>query len=327
MMAPRPGLSLREPALTTADATQPVIRVRDLRKTYLGQSRRILDGVSFDVAAGEVVGILGPNGAGKTTAVEIVQGLRRRDGGTVSVLGHDPATDRARLRRLVGAQLQSSALPERLKVGEALRLFTRLADNVVDWRQLQDEWGLTALTRASFGSLSGGERQRLFVALALVNHPTVVFLDELTQGLDPAARRETWRLIARIREHGASVVMVTHDMQEAARLCDRVAVLHHGHVVACGRPDDIVATVGGLVRIRFSYPQPSNGTGAGAFAGLAGVAEVAHDGRLLEVRGDAASPVHVAAELARRGQTPLDFTVQRPSLHDAFLSLTTDGTR
>lgn len=183
------------------------IRVDGLRKSY--QDRSILDDVSFDVGTGEIFGILGPNGTGKTTTVEIVQGLRPSDGGFVRVLGHDPSRDRAQLRGLVGAQLQSCALPDRLRVGEALRLFARFAGDVVDWRALAEGWGLTRMRRAAFGSLSGGERQRLFVALALINRPQVVFLDELTQGLDPVARGDTWDAIARLRGRGVAVVLVT----------------------------------------------------------------------------------------------------------------------
>lgn len=300
----------------------PAIRVEGLRKAYAG--RRVLDGLSFEVASREVFGILGMNGAGKTTAVEIVQGLRDRDAGHVEVLGLDPRRDRSRLRPLLGAQLQSSALPERLRVGEALRLFTRLAGDLVDWRELADEWDLTRLGRSAFGSLSGGERQRLFVALALVNRPRVVFLDELTQGLDPAARQATWRLVDRVRDGGSTVVLVTHHMDEAERLCDRVGVLQDGRLTACGAPDELVARAGGLVRVRFSCDLTT------ALAGLErvpGVDRVAHDGQLVEVEAEARAVVPIAAELSRRGLVPPDFVVIRPSLEDVFVSLTTGGPR
>lgn len=295
---------------------QEAICVRDLTKSY--GDRRVLDGVSFAVHPGEIFGILGPNGTGKTTTVEIVQGLRSRDGGELTVLGWDPAVDRHHLRGLVGSQLQSSALPERIKVGEALRLFAGLAGDVVSWRHLRDQWGLGRLSGSSFGDLSGGERQRLFVALALVNCPQVVFLDELTQGLDPAARRETWELVGHVRDQGASVVLVTHDMQEAAQLCDRIAVLHDGKVRACGTPAELVASVDGSVHTRFTAAQA-------AMAGLdtiPGVLEVTHDGTRFSVSGDPASPVLIAAELARRHVVPLDLAVHRPSLDDVFLTMT-----
>ena len=301
--------------------TATAIEVHDLHKSYGGQ--RVLRGVSFTVGAGEIFGIAGRNGAGKTTTVEILQGLRNRDAGRVEVLGLDPARERARLRPLIGAQLQTSALPDRLRVGEALRLFAGLAGDAVDWRALAEAWRLGPLLAKSFGNLSGGERQRLFLALALVNRPRLIFLDELTQGLDPAARRETWRLIQRARDQGASVVLVTHDMDEAERLCDRVAVIHDGRVLTCGRPGDLVAATG-TVRVRFSFPS------AAALAGLeriSGVAEISYDGARADVTADPAAVVPVAAELDRRGLATRDFTVIRPSLEDAVVSMLNGGLR
>lgn len=306
-----------QPAAAQRTEQAPAILVDELRKRY--GERTVLDGLSFTVEHGEIFGILGMNGTGKTTTVEIIQGLRTCDGGRVRVLGVDPARDRARLRGLLGAQLQSSALPERLRVSEALRLFARLAGDVVDWRELRDEWDLARIGRSAFGSLSGGERQRLFVALALVNRPRVVFLDELTQGLDPAARRETWRLVDRLRQHGTTVVLVTHYMDEAQRLCDRVGVLHDGRLPAVGTAEELIGAAGGDVRIRFRR------THTGDLAGLErvpGVRHVAHDGQLVEIDTDPAATVPLAAELARRGLTPPDFTVIRPSLEDAFVALT-----
>lgn len=294
----------------------PVIRVRDLQKFY--GSRQVLHDVSFDVHAGEILGIVGRNGMGKTSTVEIVQGLRPRDGGTVLVAGVDPADHRHRLRSVVGSQLQSCALPDRLRVDEALRLFARLAGDVVDWRALRDDWGLAALGSAAYGGLSGGERQRLFIALAMVNDPRVVFLDELTQGLDPAARRDTWRLVARVRDQGATVVLVTHDMGEAERLCDRLVIVHDGRVAAEGTAAQLVTRLGGPVRTRFSAASHD----ASGLDRLPGVVAVTHDGARACVDGDAASVVAVAAELSRRGLAPDDFTVIRPDLEDVFLSLT-----
>jgi ABC-2 type transport system ATP-binding protein len=280
--------------------------------------------MSFAVAPQEIFGILGPNGVGKTTSVEIIQGLRDRDAGTIQLLGLDPARDRAKLRNVLGAQLQSSALPDRLRVGEALRLFARLAGDVVDWRELRDTWDLTRLERSAFGSLSGGERQRLFVALALVNRPQLVFLDELTQGLDPAARRETWRLVRRVREQGTTVVLVTHYMDEAEQLCDRVGVLHDGQLTACDTPEGLIAGVGDGVRVRFSYASSADLTGLEA---IPGVHRVTHDGSRVEIVAEPTAVVPVAAELARRQITPDDFTVVRPTLEDVFVSLTTGGSR
>jgi ABC-2 type transport system ATP-binding protein len=291
------------------------IQVHDLHKSYEGQP--VLSGVSFAVGVGEIFGIAGRNGAGKTTTVEILQGLRRRDSGRVEVLGLDPGRERKRLRPLVGAQLQTSALPERLRVGEALRLFARLADARVDWRELADAWRLGPLENKSFGILSGGQRQRLFLALAMINRPRLVFLDELTQGLDPVARREAWELVEQARDHGTTVVLVTHDMEEAERLCDRVAVLHDGQLVTCGRPVEL-ATAVGTVRVRFSSPT------AALLEGLSrvpGVAEIGYDGATADVTVDPLAVVRIANELARRDLAPPDFTVIRPSLEQAVVTL------
>jgi ABC-2 type transport system ATP-binding protein len=291
------------------------IEVDDLQKSYDG--RAVLRGLSFAVRRGEIFGIAGGNGAGKTTTVEILQGLRDRDAGRVTVLGLDPARARSRLRPLVGAQLQTSALPDRLRVGEALRLFARLAGDTVDWRAHAEVWQLGPLLRTSFGVLSGGQRQRLFLALALVNRPRLVFLDELTQGLDPVARHETWRLIEQARAHGTTVVLVTHDMEEAERLCDRVAVIHDGRLLTLGRPVELV-TATGTVRVRFSSPSAARLEG---LAGVAGVTEIGYDGAVAEVTAVPEAVVHVAAELARRDLPASDFTVLRPSLEDAVVAL------
>jgi ABC-2 type transport system ATP-binding protein len=302
-------------ARSFAGMHETAIDVHDLHKSYDG--RPVLRGLSFAVAAGEIFGIAGRNGAGKTTTVEILQGLRGRDGGDVAVLGLDPGHERARLRGLVGAQLQTSALPDRLRVGEALRLFARLAGDRVDWRALARAWRLEALLRRPYGALSGGQRQRLFLALALVNHPRLVFLDEFTQGLDPIARRETWQLIEQARDQGTTIVLVTHDMEEAERLCDRVAVIHDGRLLSIGRPVELV-TATGTVRVRFSSPSAAWLDG---LARMPGVAEVGYDGAVADVTVDPHAVVHVAAELARRDFDADDFTVIRPSLEDAVISL------
>jgi ABC-2 type transport system ATP-binding protein len=297
------------------------IEIHNLQKSYGGQP--VLRGLSFAVGVGEIFGIAGRNGAGKTTTIEILQGLRSRDGGRVQVLGLDPASERARLRPLLGAQLQTSALPDRLRVGEALRLFAKLAGDIVDWRELAEAWSLETLLRKPFGTLSGGQRQRLFLALALVNRPRLLFLDELTQGLDPVARRETWRLIEQARDQDVTVVLVTHEMDEAERLCDRVAVIHEGTLLTIGRPVEL-ATSAGTVGVRFSSPS------AVALEGLErlpGVAEIGYDGSVAEVRAEPEAVIRVAAELAWRDLTPDDFTVIRPSLEDAVVLLLEGGTR
>ena len=297
---------------------ESVLAVRGLRKSY--GERPVLHGLDLDVGRGEIFGILGANGAGKTTAVEILQGLRPRDAGTVQVLGLDPDHEPARLRTLVGTQLQSSALPDRLRVGEALRLFARFAGDVVDWRALMAEWDLARLERSAYRSLSGGEQQRLFLALALVNRPQLVFLDELTQGLDPSARRETWALIERVRDAGTTVVLVSHYMDEVERLCDRVGVVREGRMAVVGTTAELVAEHGGEVRCQFTVPA---GTDVSAeLARVPGVHDVAARGTSYVVHVEPHAPVRVAAELDRRGLAPTDFTVLRPSLEDVFVTLT-----
>jgi ABC-2 type transport system ATP-binding protein len=305
----------RPSTLSVAGMQDTAIEVHDLHKSY-GRDV-VLRGVSFAVGAGEIFGIAGRNGAGKTSTVEILQGLRSRDGGQVAVLGLDPGRQRKRLRPLLGSQLQTSALPERLRVGEALRLFARLAGDRVDWRALAEAWRLGTLLNASFGEMSGGQRQRLFLALAMINRPRLVFLDELTQGLDPVARRETWELIVQARDQGTTVVLVSHDMEEAERVCDRVAVLHDGRVLACGPPAQLANALG-TVRVRFTSPS------AAALDGLPripGVAEVGYDGATADIRTDPEAVVRVATELSRRDLAPSDFTVVRPSLEEAVVSM------
>jgi ABC-2 type transport system ATP-binding protein len=219
----------------------PLIEVTDLRKSY--GSRVAVDGVSFTVERGEIFGILGTNGAGKTTTVECLQGLRRADGGTISVLGLDPVADRAALTRRVGVQLQESRLPAKLRVREALELFASFYPDPADVDVLLDRLGLREHACRYFGKLSGGQKQRVSVALALVGQPELAILDELTTGLDPHARRETWELVEGVRATGVTVLLVTHFMDEAERLCDRVAIFDAGRVVATGTPDGLRRSV------------------------------------------------------------------------------------
>lgn len=211
-----------------------VIVVEGLQKRY--GTVVAVDDVSFSVQDGEIFGILGPNGAGKTTTVECLQGLRTPERGTMRVFGLDPLTETSQLRPQIGAQLQASALPGRMRVAEALKLFAAFSPHPVDIDALLDRWQLTELRNRAFGDLSGGQRQRLFIALAFVNNPRLVFLDELTQGLDPQARRATWDLIQEIRAGGTTVVLVTHFMDEAEFLCDRLAIIDRGRLIALDTP-------------------------------------------------------------------------------------------
>ncbi|HEX6197664.1 MAG TPA: ABC transporter ATP-binding protein [Jiangellaceae bacterium] len=299
------------------------VRVDGLQKRY-GDTVAV-DGVTFDVCRGEIFGLLGPNGSGKTTTVECVQGLRRAGGGRIDVLGCDPQRDRLRVRRLVGSQLQDSALPDRIKVWEALRLFSRLSPDGPPWERLLDEWGLRPQRTTAFGDLSGGQRQRLFVALALVNDPRLVILDEMTTGLDPAARRVAWDLVEAVRDRGATVVLVTHFMDEAARLCDRVAVLRAGRIVATATPVELVASQAGRSTVRFT----TAATDLGYLNNVTGVAEVRRAGDCITVAGSGPLLARVAHALVDHGEEPLDLRAELPSLEDAYLALTgvpaTDG--
>ena len=217
----------------------PVVRVSHLRKVY-GDTIAV-DEVSFDVHQGEIFGLIGPNGAGKTTTMECVEGVRRADAGTISVLALDPVRDVYALQQRIGVQLQQAQLQKRIKVWEAVDLWAALYPQPVDGDRLLEQLGLAEKRNAWFMTLSGGQKQRLFIALALINDPEVVFLDELTTGLDPQARRAIWDLVRGIRDRGKTVVLTTHLMEEAERLCDRVAIIDHGRIVDIGSPAELVA--------------------------------------------------------------------------------------
>ncbi|HEX6208617.1 MAG TPA: ABC transporter ATP-binding protein [Actinomycetota bacterium] len=300
--------------------SDPVVSVDGLRKRY-GDTIAVED-VSFEVRRGEIFGLLGPNGAGKTTTVECLQGLRAPDAGSLHVLGLDPTHQAAELRRRIGSQLQQSALPDRIKVREALHLFGSGADGTEAERLLL-EWGLAEKRGARFQALSGGQRQRLFIALALLNQPEVVFLDEMTTGLDPGARRVAWQLISAIRERGTTVVLVTHFMDEAEHLCDRVAIVDRGRIGALGSPQELIVRHAGAVRVRFTAELPD----ASFLETIDGVTSVASRGSEFAVDGSGAVLARVAAALSSRGIEPEDLRVERSTLEEVFLALvgTSDG--
>jgi ABC-2 type transport system ATP-binding protein len=216
----------------------PVIEVVGIRKTY-GSTVAVSE-VSFEVNEGEIFGLIGPNGAGKTTTMECVEGVRKPDRGKISILGLDPFRDVYQLQNRIGVQLQQAQLQKRIKVWEAVDLWASLYTKTVDAQQLLEQLGLSSKRNAWFMTLSGGQKQRLFIALALINDPEVVFLDELTTGLDPQSRRAIWDLVRGIRDRGKTVFMTTHLMEEAERLCDRVAIIEHGKIVEMGSPEDLV---------------------------------------------------------------------------------------
>jgi ABC-2 type transport system ATP-binding protein len=296
---------------------ETVIEVTELHKRY--GATVAVDEISFSVRAGEILGIVGPNGAGKTTTVECLEGLRRPDAGEVRVLGLDSARQGAELRQRIGVQLQQAALPDRLKVWEALDLFTSFYRNPADWRRLLEEWGLEPKRDAAFADLSGGQRQRLFIALALVGRPEAVFLDELTTGLDPQARRATWELVRQVRANGATVVLVTHFMEEAEVLCDRVAIVDRGRVVALDTPGALVRGLRAGQRLRF---RPLGPFDPDSLRTQPGVERVDRDGDLVVVTGDGPLLATVAAALAERAVPVADLRTEEASLEDAFLALT-----
>ncbi|MFI6856072.1 ABC transporter ATP-binding protein [Streptomyces sp. NPDC050416] len=294
-----------------------VIEVTDLRKAYAG--RPAVDGVSFAVEEGEIFGILGPNGAGKTTTVECVEGLRVPDSGRVRVTGLDPVTEHETTRRVLGAQLQESELQAKLTVREALELYSAFYPSPLDWRPLAERLGLTVKLTTRFAKLSGGQKQRLFIALALVGNPRAVVLDELTTGLDPRARRDTWELIEDIRANGVTVLLVTHFMEEAQRLCDRIAVIDKGRVAALDTPAGLIRRSAGSTVISFTPSAPLDDRDLNALPALASVAY--KDGRVT-LSGTDETVNAVISLLARTRVTAHQLRVTDATLDDAFLDLT-----
>ena len=282
----------------------PVVTVRNLSKRY-GRTVAIAD-VSLDVVEGEIFGLIGPNGAGKTTTMECIQGSRRPDGGAITVLGLDPRRHATAVRRRIGVQHQEAQLQKRIKVWEAVDLWASLYDRsrVVDADMLLERLGLASKRDARFMNLSGGQKQRLFIALALIHQPELVFLDELTTGLDPQARRAIWELVRDIRARGSTVFLTTHLMEEAERLCDRVAIIEHGRVIEMGTPRELVARH--CPERRVVYSTDENG-----------------GERLHELSGEGDDFVtEVIHQIARDGTHVRGFRTEMPSLEDVFLKLT-----
>ncbi len=296
----------------------PMIEVQGLRKQY--GNLTAVAGISFDVHEQEIFGMVGPNGAGKTTTIECIEGLRRPDGGSVRVCGHDPWRERQAVVGRMGIQLQQSALPPRLHVGESMELFAAFAGRAGGNDDLLAGVGLDAKKDAVFSKLSGGEKQRLFVALALVNHPDVVFLDELTTGLDPQGRRSMWDLVRRMRDDGCTVFLTTHFMEEAERLCDRVLIIDHGQIIALDTPGALFRSLGIEKRLVFTL---TAGSAAPALQGLPQVQRIEQSGERVVVYGQGerfASAVVAALEDA--GIHAIDLRTEQPNLEDVFLALT-----
>ncbi|WP_229069874.1 ABC transporter ATP-binding protein [Actinoplanes sp. DH11] len=293
-----------------------VIEVKNLSKRY-GETLAVRD-VSFAVEPGEIFGILGPNGAGKTTTVECVAGLRTPDSGRITVLGHAPR-DRA-LRAQVGVQLQESELQEKLTVREVLELYSAFYPDPADWRKLAGDLGLTEKLRTTFGKLSGGQKQRLSIALALIGNPRIAILDELTTGLDPQARRDTWDLISGFRDRGVTLVLVTHFMEEAERLCDRIAVIDRGEVVALDTPAGLVEQTSSQdQKIRF---RPSAPISDELLSAPPEVTRISRQGDRIEVSGTGNLLHAVTSVLAVNGIVAVELRLEQATLDDAFVRLT-----
>jgi ABC-2 type transport system ATP-binding protein len=311
-----------------------VITVKDLRKSY--GSIQAVDGISFQVQQGEIFGMVGPNGSGKTTTIECIEGLRQPSEGTVKVLDLNPQKNIRALRERTGIQLQSSSLPNRMRVEEAVDLFASFYPRAVDWRALLENLGLADKRRAYFSQLSGGQKQRLFLALALINQPELVFLDELTTGLDPQSRRATWDLIGAIRKQGTTVFLTTHFMQEAEQLCDRVAILDHGRIVALDQPEVLISKLGMTSRISFQVngsasPVPNQEQRLpdrpvfipARIGALEGVQRVEQERDEIRVYGHGDGLVGEVVLALQEDHIPFhNLNVEQANLEDVFLALT-----
>lgn len=311
MDASEPGGNLSS---TTIDDNISV-EVRHLHKRY-GSIEAVND-VSFSVKRGEIFGVIGPNGAGKTTMVECISGLRQQDSGTISVMGMSPETDRAKIRKILGVQLQESALPPRIRVGEAVELFSYFYPSPMNIDNLLGALGIERLKNEIFKNLSGGEKQRVSIALALIGNPQIAILDELTTGLDPEARRETWDLIEGVRKSGVTVILVTHFMDEAERLCDRLAMIYNGRVIALDTPEAVASKSGGK-RMRFIPSLPVNDA---TLLSIPGVMSVERKERYLTVIGTGNLAANVIYALSDIGIRVSEIEATGGNLDEAFVSL------
>jgi len=315
-------------------ADQTAIRVDGLRKSY--KSVMAVDGLSFQVERGEIFGMVGPNGSGKTTTIECIEGLRQPDEGQISVLGLDPLKDIYALRERTGIQLQAANLPRRMRVGEALEMFASFYHQPRDPRPLMDGLGLADKERVYFSQLSGGQQQRLFVALAMINQPEVVFLDELTTGLDPRARHKIWDLVREMREQGTTIFLTTHYMDEAERLCDRVGIIDQGRMIAMDTPQQLVQRLGMATRITFQingHSRLGNKNGGAQVSNtdfdpkkmgvLEGVQKVEREGDQVNVYGQGEQLIGAIVNTLETGGVAFyNLRTEQANLEDVFLSLT-----
>jgi ABC-2 type transport system ATP-binding protein len=297
-----------------------VIKVEGLRKAY--GATIAVDEVSFEVLEGEIFGMVGPNGAGKTTTIECLEGLRKPDRGKVTVLGIDPQHDSHFLHTHAGMQLQQSNLPERMKVWEALDLYSSFYPKPANWEELLTQLGLEEKRNAPFSKLSGGQKQRLFIALALLPDPQLIFLDELTTGLDPQARHAIWDLVRDVRSRGKTILLTTHYMEEAERLCDRVSILDHGRIVALDSPEKLIHSLGAEELIIFTVDSALPPAFEQAISKL-GRMEKKGDQVVIHGKGNTAHLVsEVVSQLTQQGIQFRDLRTEQPTMEDVFLNLT-----
>jgi ABC-2 type transport system ATP-binding protein len=301
------------------DPSSAIVRVENLRKRY--GTLEALAGVTFEIKAGEVFGLLGPNGAGKTTTIEILEGLRQADSGSVQVCGMDPAREQTALKERIGAQLQNTVLPDKIRVEEALTLYAGFYQKPAPIELLLEQFGLRDKRRSFYEKLSGGQKQRLALALAMVNNPELVLLDEPTVGLDAQLRRDIYALIERFREERRTTLLTTHYIEEAERLCDRVAIIDHGQVIALGTPRELVQNSGRGARIEASFGKPVDTDRLQKLDAVLDCREV--EGKyFIQAQPIAATVSALVRFLEADGNSLLDLHIAQPTLEDVFVEMT-----
>ncbi len=297
---------------------ETVVTVQDLAKHY--KDVKAVDGISFTVKRGEIFGIVGPNGAGKTTTIECIAGMRSPDNGLVNVLGLHPTNDSALLKQRIGLQQQESEIPDRLKLKEAMLLFSSFYEDVLDYKELLTQLNLWEKKDAYFSTLSGGQKKRFFVAMALIGNPDVLFLDELTSGLDPQARRSIWKLVKSLREQGRTIVLSTHYMDEAEKLCDRVAVIDRGKIAALDSPANLILSHGGHTRVLFDVEEDFDHQ---FLSGIPGVESVQRENDSCSLEVSIRSAIVEIVKGLDSADNGLDsFRIEAPDLEDVFLNIT-----
>src|SRR5580698_1723899 len=305
------------PGARPEGAGAPAVEISHLRKTY-GPVVAVSD-ISFSVAEGAFFGILGPNGAGKTTTVECTIGLRAPDSGTIRLMGVDPRADKARIHEITGVQLQSGAFPAKLRVGEIIDMYRSFYRHPADVSELSEALGLADKRKSYYRSLSGGQQQRLSVVLALIGAPKIAVLDEMTTGLDPQARRDAWELVEHVRDRGTTILLVTHFMEEAERLCDRVALIDSGRIVALDTPAGLAARATGAKTVRFLPSAPFDES---LLTRLPEVTAIQHDGHHIVVTGHGELATAVIVAMHAAGVEANDVRIDASTLEDAFVRLT-----